>query len=59
MPHDSICGRVAHPFDRKGGANSDIFFSKSLVGAVGTEHDPQNSKSRECTALQPPPKSNC
>jgi hypothetical protein len=30
-----------------------------LVGAVGIEHDPQDSKSRECAALPPPSKSKC
>jgi hypothetical protein len=30
-----------------------------LVGAVGIEHDPLTSKSRDLKALQPPAKSNC
>jgi hypothetical protein len=51
--------RVAHPFDRKGVANSDIFLSKTLVGGVGIEHDPRTTKSRGIMALQPPAEFNC
>lgn len=41
------------------GGGKGIRLNRTLVGAVGIEHDPKTLKSCGLMALQPPTKSNC